>query len=245
MERPMAVEDVPRRDFARTWDADDITVRSDGGGRTVQAYITPFGSATEIRDRDGHYQETIGRGAFTKTLTERGLNFAVLYNHGRTFDGRTDGSLMVPIGVPKLLEQHERGLYSETEYLDNPLASAVLDGVKKGAIRGYSFTGTFIKSQRSAGSSRGALPTINRSEVAMREYGPGLYPAYADAPILGPPAQSFIDELSQPDREDVARLRQMLGFPTPLGAGEAVTTAPAAGKPASTDPASSQSPRQS
>lgn len=241
----MAVEDVPRRDFARTWDADDITVRSDGDGRTVQAYITPFGSATEIRDRDGHYQETIGRGAFTKTLTERGLNFAVLYNHGRTFDGRTDGSLMVPIGVPKLLEQHDRGLYSETEYLDNPLASAVLDGVKKGAIRGYSFTGTFMKSQRTAAASRGGLPNINRSEVAMREYGPVLYPAYADAAILGTRAQSFIEELALLDPEDVDRLRQMLGVATPLGADDTTATAPAAGEPASTDPAPSQSPRLS
>jgi hypothetical protein len=91
------------------WDAADITIRSDGDGRTVQAYITPFDNPTEIRDADGHYQETIGRTAFTKTLTERGLNFAVLYNHGRTFDGRTDGALMVPIGVPKLHRTARRG----------------------------------------------------------------------------------------------------------------------------------------
>jgi HK97 family phage prohead protease len=241
----VAVDDVPRRDFARTWDTTDITVRSDGDGRTVQAYITPFGSATEIKDRDGHYQETIGRGAFTKTLAERGLNFAVLYNHGRTFDGRTDGALMVPIGVPRMLDQHDRGLYSETEYLDNPLAAAVLDGVKKGAIRGYSFTGTFMKSQRTAPASRGGLPTINRSEVAMREYGPVLFPAYADAAIIGTRAQSFLDELARLDPRDVDRLRQMLGVATPLGAGDTTATAPAAGEPAEHDPAPGQSPRLS
>lgn len=236
---------VPRRDFARTWETSDITIRADGDGRTVEAYITPFDNPTEIRDADGHYNETIGRTAFNKTLSERGLNFAVLYNHGRTFDGRPAGELMVPIGVPQAIEPQERGLYSETRYLDNPLADAVLDAVKQGAIRGYSFTGTFMKSTRMRSQERGGLPTIHRSEVAMREYGPVLFPAYAGAEILGTRAQSFIDELTQLDPEDVDRLRQMLGLATPLEPAGATATPDGAGQSAETDPAESQSKRLS
>lgn len=236
--------EIGRREFARTWDTCEIAIRSDGDGRTVQAYITPFDNPTEIRDQDGHYNETIGRGAFSKTLAERGTNFAVLYNHGRTYDGRTDGALMVPVGVPTMIEPHDRGLYSETRYLDNPLADSVLDAVKQGAIRGYSFTGTFMKSQRMRAAERGGLPTIHRSEISMREYGPVLFPAYAGASILGTRAQSFVDELARLDPEDVDRLRQMLGVATPLEPATSQATPSGAGH-AATDPAVSQSHGQS
>lgn len=241
-----AVDDVARRDFARTWDLDDLTVRQDGNGRTVAAYVTPFNNPTEIRDADGHYNETVGRSAFDKTIAERGLNFAVLYNHGKTYDGRTDGALMVPVGVPRLLQPHDRGLYSETEYLENPLADAVLDAVKKKAIRGYSFTGSFIKSQRTRSAGTGALASIHRSEIAMREYGPVLYPAYAGAAIIGTRSvQSFIDELFAADPEDVDRFRQLLGIATPLEPAAPDGTAPAAAVTAHDDPAAGQSERQS
>lgn len=226
-------EDTPRRDFARTWDLDDITVRQDGNGRTVEALITPFDAAQEIRDAEGHYNETIGRTSFTKTLSERGLNFAVLFNHGKTYDGRTDGALMVPVGVPRVLsDKHERGLYSETEYLENPLADAILDGVKKGAIRGYSFSGKFMKSQRTRAPGMGGLPTIHRSEIAMREYGPVLFPAYAGASILGTRSvSSFISEIRTLDPEDLEAFRQLLGIATPLGAVEPQVTPTGADQP--------------
>lgn len=209
----MEVEPLVRRDFARTFEITDACIRSDGSGRIVEAYITPFNRSTEIRDADGHYNEIIGQRSFDKTLAERGLNFAVLYNHGRTYDGRTDGALMVPIGKPLEVRPDERGLFSATEYLENPLADAVLDAVKKGAIRGYSFSGSFIKSAKARASERGGLPTITRSEVAMREYGPVLYPAYADAAIVGTRMSQFLDEL---DPEEIDRFRQMLGIATPL-----------------------------
>lgn len=240
----METDELSRREFARTFDAADLTIRSDGSGRTVQALITPFDSRQEIKDGEGHYHETIARTAFDRTLSHRGLNFAVLFNHGRTFDGRTDGALMVPVGVPKLIEPQDRGLYSETEYLDNPLADAVLDGVKKGAIRGYSFSGTFMRSAKARPAGRGELPTITRSEIAMREYGPVLFPAYAEALIIGTRAQSFIDEIARLDPEDVDRLRQMLGVATPLDPATPDGTPPGPAVPAANDPAESHSQQQ-
>jgi HK97 family phage prohead protease len=198
--------DVEYRD--RTWETADVHVRSDGGGRIVEAYITPFDHPTEIHDSDGHYDEVISQTAFNKTLADRGLNFAVLYNHGRTYDGRTDGNLMVPIGVPRLIEPRERGLYSETEYLENPLADAVLDGVKKRALRGYSFSGRFVKSARARGE-RSGRPLITRSEIALREYGPVLYPAYEAALVVG---TRMADLIAQIGPDDVDRLRELLGI---------------------------------
>lgn len=237
-------DETPRREFARTSEVADIAIRSDGDGRTVQAYITPFDTPTEIRDADGFYDETIDRSAFNRTLGIRGLNFVVLFNHGRTYDGRTDGALMVPVGAPQLIEPQDRGLYSETLYLDNPLADSVLDGIKKNAIRGYSFTGTFMRSTRLKGSLRSREKgAIHREEVAMREYGPVLFPAYADAAILGHRAQSFIDELRLLDPEDVDAFRQLLGIATPLDPATPDGTPPGPAVPAATDPASSHSPQ--
>ena len=228
-------ETLPVREFARTWDLADVHVRQDGAGRTVQAYVTPFDHPTEISDVEGHYEEQIARNAFHKTLAERGLNFAVLYNHGRTFDGRTDGNLMIPIGVPRLLEAHDRGLYSETEFLENPLADATLDAIRKGALRGYSFTGRFMKSQRTRGERLG-LPTVTRSEVAMREYGPVLFPAYDGALIVG---TRMADLISHIEPDDVDRLRELLGIPAARQPADVSATPSGAGL--SSDPAQRQS----
>jgi hypothetical protein len=87
----------------------------------------------------------------------------------------------------------------------------VLDGIKRGAIRGQSFSGRFVSSQRSR-APRGELPTITRNEIAMREYGPTVFPAYQDAAILG--VRSWLDELASADPEDLDRLRSLLGVDT-------------------------------
>lgn len=213
----MSDELLSARDFGvRAFAFEDVTIRSDGDGRTVEAYAAAFNVPAEIRDADGHYNEELARGSFTKTIAERGTNFGVFYNHARTIYGTPDGALSVPIGVPERVEQDERGVFTVTRYLDNPLADSVLDGIKQRAIRGQSFSGRFIKSTRTKGA-RGSLPTIVRSEVAMREYGPTVFPAYAEAMILGTRSVgSFLEEIANLDLEDKDRLRQMLGLTTPL-----------------------------
>lgn len=190
----------------------DVTVRSDGDGRTVEAYTAVFNRGAEIRDQDGHYEERIAPGSFSETIARNGLNFGVFYNHARTIYGTPDGALSVPIGVPvEAPRQDEHGVFTVTRYLDNPLADSVLDGIKQRAIRGYSFSGKFIRSTRSKGE-RGGLPTITRREVAMREYGPTVFPAYTEAAIVGTRAESFLHEIAALAPDEVERLRTMLGI---------------------------------
>jgi uncharacterized protein len=206
------------RDLARAFPFDDVTVRSDGDGRTVEAYAAAFAPVSaEIRDQDGHYMEELARTSFDKTINDRGTNFGVFYNHAKTLYGTPDGNLSVPIGVPVEVSRDDKGVFTATRYLDNPLADSVLDGIKQRAIRGYSFTGRTIKSTRMRATQRGGLPTIVRNEIAMREYGPTVFPAYTEATILATRSVSaFLDELSELDPEDVERFRQMLGIATPL-----------------------------
>lgn len=213
----MTEETLGVREFARTYALEDMTVRTDGDGRTVEAYAAVFNTPAEIRDHDGHYMEELARTSFDKTIQERGTDFAVLFNHGMTIHGTPDGTLSMPIGVPLEVTRDERGVFTATRYLDNPLADSVLDGIKQKAIRGYSFRGRTIKSTRARAATRGGLPTIVRNEIAMREFGPGVFPYYPGASILATRSASvFLDELSQLDPEDVDRFRTLLGIATPL-----------------------------
>lgn len=213
----MSDELLPVREATRTFAFEDVTIRSDGDGRTVEAYAAAFAPVrAEVKDADGHYNEELTRSSFDKTIAERGLNFGVFYNHGKTLYGTPDGNLSVPIGVPLEVQRDDRGVFTATRYLDNPLADSILDGIKQRAILGQSFTGRMIKSVRTR-AKRGELPLITRSEVAMKEYGPTVFPVYGEAMILGTRSVSmFLDELANIDPEDLERFRHMLGLATPL-----------------------------
>lgn len=215
-ETPLAVHD-----FMRSYPIGDLTVAPDGDGRTVTAFAAVFNRAAEIRDQDGHYNEVLAPDSFKQTIATRGKNFGVFYNHGKTLYGTPSESGSVPIGVPVEVPRVDTvggvtGLVTVTRYLDNPLADSILDGIKQRAITGQSFTGRFMKSSRARAASRSDLPTITRQEVAMKEYGPTPFPAYAEAGILGTRSvTSFLQELAQIDPDDLERVRNMLGIPTP------------------------------
>jgi hypothetical protein len=124
----------------------------------------------------------------------------------------------IPIGVPLDVRPDERGVFTATRYLDNPLADHVLDAIKNGAIKAQSFSGRFVKSVRSYpdGRGRGLLPLITRHEVDMREYGPAVFAAYKDAAILGTRAEQFIRSLLEtPAERRLEFLEQFEGLTTP------------------------------
>lgn len=194
-------EALPTRPCERMFTLEDLHVRSEGGdGREVEAYAAAWkdknGRAvrTEIRDQDGHYLEELLSTSFNRTISHRGTDFGVLFNHGRTVDGAPNPAATMPIGVPLEIRTDERGVYTRTRYLNNPLADWVLDAIKQKAIRGQSFSGAFRKSVRSRPADS-RIPLITRHEVEMREYGPAVFPAYADAMILGSRAEMFMRTL--------------------------------------------------
>jgi HK97 family phage prohead protease len=216
---------LPTRPCARSYAVEDLHVRSDGSGRVVEAYAAAFNSPAEVMDQDGHYKETLPPTSFTKTINDKGLAFGVLFNHGLTVDGAPNASATLPIGVPEQVVADERGVFTATRYLANPLADHVLDAIKNGAIRAQSFSGRFMKSTRSYPDGRGAgrLPLITRHEVDMREYGPAVFAAYKDAAILGTRAEVFIRALlATPTDERLQWLEQFEGLTTPLVEPEAL-----------------------
>ena len=86
--------------FVRNYPLEDITIRSGGDGRTVEAYAAVFNVDTEIHDHQGQYLERISPQAFNRTIAHRGTSFGVFYNHGLTLQGTPSERASLPIGTP-------------------------------------------------------------------------------------------------------------------------------------------------
>lgn len=202
----------------RTFLLEDIAIRSGGDGRTVAAYAAVFNTSAEIRDQDGHYLETIGPGAFDKTITERVGQIGVFYNHGKTLYGTPSERGSLPLGTPEEIRADERGLFTVTRYNRTPLADEVLEAIRNGDIRGQSFSGKFMpgRSQRARGQN-GALDTIIRSEISLTEYGPTPMPSYKEAAILGVRAQDLAAVLEHLDDDTRTELIHILSTSRNIG----------------------------
>jgi HK97 family phage prohead protease len=225
----MTKEALPVRPtgFGRRYEVEDLHLRSDGSGRVVEAYAAVFNTATAVIDQDGHYNEVLTPTSFAKTIAEKSpTGFSVLFNHGRTIDGTPNPEATLPIAVPLEVVTDERGVFTASQYLDNPLADRVLGAIKGGAIRAQSFSGRFTKSLKSYpdGRARGALPLITRQEVDMREYGPAVFAAYEAAAIMGTRSvDMFLRALLEMPRDKVADfIQQFEGLTTLLPEPEAL-----------------------
>lgn len=172
---------------------DDIRIRKDGTGRTVDAYALVFNSPSEIQDQDGHYSEQNHPGAVNKSLAERRDKIFCLYNHGKTLGGSPSDMWSVPIGKPIDMRADSRGLFTSTVYNKDPEADRILEAIRSGSLRGMSYTGVFVRSTpelkgafaRYAPDKDGNLPLVTRMEIALIEFGPTPIPAFSDAEVMG------------------------------------------------------------
>jgi HK97 family phage prohead protease len=234
------------RPMARTVAVDDLHVVDDGDGRTVEAYAAVFDVPSEVTDQDGHYIEQNHKTSFNRTIQHKVNKFGVLFNHGCTVAGTPAGELTMPIGVPLQVQADEKGVFTRTRYLDNPLADSVLKAIKAGALTAQSYSGRFLKSYRTypGGRGRSALPLITRHEVDMREYGPAIFAQYPEAAIIGSraelhgldelirgrqpfgsdPLTQFVRTLLLLDEEQRLNFLQQFEITTPPTAAEPVTT---------------------
>lgn len=216
--------------FMRSFPLEDIHVRAGGDGRTVEAYAAVFDTPVEITDQDGHYTETIDRRAFERTLNQLApagsrstWRVGVFYNHGRTLWGTPSERGSMPIGTPTEIKTDSRGLLTVTRYNKTELADEVLENIREGAITGQSFTGIFKRSDPGRpprGGYRpdagGKLRTVRRQEIALKEYGPTPFPAYADAAVVGVRAEQAARLLGEMNDDERQELVEMLRTGTPL-----------------------------
>lgn len=212
-------------EFTRSFALEDISVRSGGDGRTVEAYATVFNTPAEVRDADGEYVEVIDPTAFNRAIglaqrAKGGWNIPVMFNHGMTIFHTPSEIDSVPIGVAEEIRADKRGLFTRTRYHDSPRANAVLESIREGSITAYSFSGAFKRSDPGVPrsgfrrSSAGDLPTVRRTESTLREFGPATFPVYAGAEVLGVRAEQAALFLSQLAPAEIDRLVTMIASST-------------------------------
>ena len=222
---PPAVARAAPAEIFRYYQLDDIRIMRAGdgepSGRVVEAYATVFDEPAEIHDGQGHYLEVIDRSAFDAVLGRLsrarggfGAGVRVLFNHGKTMEGQPAPEFQRPIGKALDIRADGRGLLTRTEYAKKPFADEILDDIREGRITGQSFVGGIIRSDpelRGPGdryrARGGALTTVRRTALGLREYGPVLYGAYTGAEFLGVRMQqpgSFEDDpaLDEPEGEE-------------------------------------------
>lgn len=201
------------------FEPDDITIRSDGTGRTVEAYAAVFNQPAEIVDFEGHYREQISPVAFNQTISRNGGRFPVLYNHGRTLMGTPSDVGSMPIGNSIEARPDGKGLLTVSRYNNNPLADQTLEAIRNGDISGMSWSGRIVaqdvKTPRRGfvPAASGELTLVTRTEIALKEFGPTPFPAYVGADIVGVRSVDLVRSVRDLDDEQRAELAALLNLP--------------------------------
>jgi HK97 family phage prohead protease len=200
----------------RSFDLEDIAIRADGTGRTVEAYAAVF-TPYPVRDYDGDYDELIMRSAFDRTLSGGFRNVRVLFNHGMTNALTPSDRYSMPIGTPVEVSPDSKGLFTVTRYNKTPLADEVLELIRDGAVRAQSFVGKWIRSVPRRAVMMGGRDVIERHEIALREYGPVTFEVAHGAEILAVRSVATLaDEISMMSAEQRAELDALLRQGTPV-----------------------------
>lgn len=223
----------------RSYPLEDIQVKRDGDGRTVEAYAAVWDTPAEVRDQHGHYTEVIARTAFNKTIKERGDRVPVFFNHGYTAAGTPSDAYSVPIGRSLEIRAEERGLWTLSRYNEGPDADRVLEAIRNGAITAQSFRGRVYGSTGLTPAGRvpkvragDAPPTVTRTELGLDEFGPTPAAVYVGAKILALRSVSVLaNDLAHLDADGRAELMRMLATSTPLDEIEPEPEAPATSDP--------------
>lgn len=186
--------DMIRRSFSG-----DIEIQSGGDGRTLRGIAVPFDQPTRIVDFWDEYDEQFARGAFAKTIAERGDKVKYLWQH----------SSAEPVGRAVALREDTAGLYGEWKISKTPRGDDLLELVRDGVIDANSIG--FVPVTESTMVRSGTVPLVTRTEAKLREVSAVTFPAYEGAEISGVRSVS----------ED--NLRRAVEFANELRAGNALS----------------------
>lgn len=166
--------------------AADLEVRSAGDGRTIHGIVVPFDHVARVSDGGPSYDEAFQRGAFAKTIVERGDRVKLLSQHA----SRTN-----PLGKALTLREDAAGLYGEFYVSRTTAGDEALELVRDGALDSFSVGFAPVKHEK-----RGRVTW--RTEVALREASLVTFPAYDGALVGGVRALDLTPE----DLADLARM---------------------------------------
>lgn len=164
----------------------DLELRGDG--RTIVGIAVPFDQPTEIASYGGTYTETFRRGAFTRTLTERGASrIKLLAIHDST---------TMPLGRLSSATEDATGLRIEARVSQTQAGDEALQLVADGALDAFSIGFAPVPAGDRWNATRTA---VERVEVKLHEVSLVPFPAYAGAVITGVRACQPYDPNLDPD----------------------------------------------
>lgn len=200
----------------RSYPLEDIAIRAEGDGRTVEAYAAIFNAPYEVHDWEGDYMERLHPACFDRSIAQRLNEIQCLFNHGTTIYGTPSERFSLPLGTPIEIRAEKRGLFTVTRYSKTPDADHVLELIRDGAVRSQSFRGVILNS-RDTGEMRQKLPVKERLEISLKDYGPCTFAVNSAAAIVGVRSQAIVDQLADLTEEERAELfAQFSGTPAPI-----------------------------
>ena len=143
----------------------ELEVRSDG--RTVVGLAVPWNTPTRVSDGGPAYLEAFDKGAFARTIVERGDRVKLLALHD---------SRRMPLGRVNLLREDTNGLYIEARVSNTREGDEALELIRDGALDGLSIGFKPVRDLTRAG-------VVVRTEVRLNEVSAVSFPAYDDARI--------------------------------------------------------------
>lgn len=175
--------DTPRDDLfrARSVGPDLTDPQSSDSIGLLSGHFTPFEQWTEIDSvYEGRFMERIVPGALSKTITESVRNMRVLYDHGK--DPSIGNKVLGPIDD---LREDEYGAFYAVPLYDTSYNRDLLPGLRDKAY-GASYRFRVVRDEwvdRPARSEHNpdGIPERTLREVAVYEFGPVTFPAYAGA----------------------------------------------------------------
>jgi len=179
---------------------------------TLDIAFAPFGTWYEINSWfEGDFMESVQRGAFAKTISERGPGgFKVLFNHGH---GAIPGRQV--LGVPTAVVESKASPIGTVPLFDTSYNRDLLPGLRAGAY-GSSFmfevlAHNWVDEPGTSDHNPKGIPERTITEVRLHEFGPVTWPANpsATATVLSQ-TDEWYAELAKRDARSVTELRSSI-----------------------------------
>ena len=162
-------------------------------GRTVYGCCAPYDRQSGlVSDHDGVYFETFQRGAFGKSVQQRGDKVFLYERHNRSDNA-------APIGRPTMREAGPDELYGEFYVPNTREGNDALERVREGIYGGFSVG--MVPVNTAHGQPIDGHKHLIRTQVALIEVSLVPEPAY-DAPVAGLRSLSLPAETARTDSSE-------------------------------------------